>query len=251
MALPAYRSAAAVAARDSHGDLEILAPGRPDYTRAEALGFERLPDTLRSQLRMRGLIPLSTFAVWADDPLARRRHDGSHYQQVEAWWATESRLVVCSARRELAPFRKGRLRPTGPWVVGGAIHELAPAAVERSSWRYPSRGASASATQPASSAAEPLDLLPSVVTGPVLGGESRCFLLWGDHWAEETVIAHRVIDGRVRLLRAVRTAADRGVLVGADWVVDTVDAAVVRTTVLVLGGDPVALPSAPQRGRLR
>ena len=49
------------------------------------------------------------------------------------------------------------------------------------------------------------------------------------------MIVHRLVAGRVRLLRGVRTAAGREALTGGDWVVETVDTVVVRTTTLESG----------------
>jgi len=248
MPLPVQHPAAGAPAVRPHGGLARRGPATPDYAPTDGLGFGRLPDSLLRLLRMRGLIPLSTFAVWVDDPVARRRSDGTHDQQVDAWWATESRLVTCSGRRELAPFRKGRLRPSGSWIVGGTIHDLVPVVPERSAWRYPSGRASGPLGPPAVVTDEPLDLLPAAVTGPVVGGESRCFLQWRSGWAEESVIAHRVVAGRVRLLRGVRTATGREALTGADWVVETVDTPVVRTTTCSPSVTPATTAPCPADG---
>ena len=247
MALPVRRLANGDLSQLPPGALVTRGPAVPDYAPIDGLGFDRLPDTLLQVLRMRGLIPLSTFAMWADVPLSRRRPDGSHYQQVDAWWATEARLVTCSARRELAPFRKGRLRPSASWIVCGTIHELAAVVPERSAWHYPSGIASTPLGPSVCASDGPLDLLPAAVTDSVVGGEAKCYLQWGPGWAEESVIAHRLVAGRVHLLQGVRTAASRQELTGADWAVQTVDAPVVRTTSLCLGGSPAVLPAVRPR----
>jgi hypothetical protein len=221
-------------------------PGAPDYVPTDRVGLGRLPDSLVPELRMRGLITLSTFVAWVEEPVSRRRRSGSTYQEVVGWWATECRLVEVVARREFGAAVVGRLRPAGPWTVGGAVHELV-AGVEpsRSVWRHPSApGRSRRAAFPG---AAPLELLPLEVTAPVVGGEAACFVRWDEGWAEESVHAHRLVDGRVRLLRGVRTAAGRGQLDGADWVIETVDAPVVRRTDLALVGHQAVGPGRERR----
>src|SRR5690242_17371850 len=114
---PARRAGGEVAASVSRpGELSTHSSGRLQYSPAELIGFAHVPDELAGQLRREDVITGSEIAAWAEEPVTKRRANGSAYQIVSAWWADSTRLVVFDGVRDLEEASKGRFRPAGAWV---------------------------------------------------------------------------------------------------------------------------------------
>ncbi len=225
-------------------------PGQIGYVDADAVGFERVPRPVAEVLWGRGVLAGSMWAGSAERPVTKRRSDGSHYQFAEAWWASESRLVQFEAARELAGTGDGRFRPAREWEIRGDVHEFSqPAVPARSTWRLDADAAGLGGRRPTRPrTSDPLEVLPPQVGAPVKGGESDAWREWAKGWAKETIVASRFHAGRVLLLRAERRASSRRALDTGEWVAETIDAAVVRSTPFVLGSSQVLGVPWPPRG---
>jgi len=243
---PIPRSGAHPVAR---GDSTIAfrGPGQLDYRPADGIGLERLPENIAGELRSTGLISPPILVEWVDDTVTKRRTDGSHYQQMEGWWANSAQLNVVCAQRELEPAGGGRFRPSGEWTLKGTSYQLPNGLVpEHSVWRFqPPAGGSGALAAPTTD--EPLDLLPSQLTRPVAGGESHASKQWGERWAKEEIIAYRLLDGRVRILLATRESTSRRKLATTDWTAETLDAPVAATAPFTAGVAP-GLGTGANRG---
>lgn len=218
-------------------------PGRISYVLAEAVGFDRVPAAVVDQLRERGVLAGSIWAGTADHPVTKRRSDGSHYQWIEAWWASTLRLVRFGAHRALAPVGGGKLTPAGPWEVRGAVHDYPyPIETTRSTWQFqvpaPSPG---DRRHPRARSADPLEILPPQVAAPLFGAESDAWREWGKRWARETVVAFKMGEGRVLALRAERRTTSQATLDAAAWTVETVDAPIARSTPFASGSVPTVI----------
>jgi hypothetical protein len=75
-------------------------------------------------------------------------------------------------------------------------------------------------------AEDPLDVLPEYLQAPLRGGAAGAFLETARKWARETVVAHRLDAGRVRVLRAERQAESQRSLSRSPWVITNLDAPV-------------------------
>ena len=135
MALPTSRPHGPAPASKRGGGISARGPGELDYQPANGIGLDRLPAALLDALVAKGFITVPTFIDWVDDAVTKRRPDGSHYQQMGAWWASEWQLCVATFCRELAKRRDGRFKPAGEWLVEGTTHHL-PTGItpERSVW---------------------------------------------------------------------------------------------------------------------
>jgi hypothetical protein len=245
MTQPVPRSGGATPVPRPGGSLTGRGPLEPNYETADGLGLERLPEEVIDELESAGLISEAVFMDWADDTVTKRRRDGSHYQQIGAWWASLSQLNVVVVRRELEPAGEGRLRPRGAWMVTGTSHELPPdLTAVRSVWRFQApagNGIDAAAGK----TDDPLEMLPTTLTIPVAGGEAHASLRWRDRWAKEQVIAYRLVGGRVRMLSATRESTSRRKLTSTDWTAEELDASVVATMPINVGGSPAVGRGVP------
>lgn len=204
------------------------------YVSASRVGFEQVPEEIAEALLAEGILVGVEVAATAELPLAKRRADGSHYQQVTAWWASTSRYVVLDIRRELARAGEGRFRPAGAWSATGRIFCLPDSShVVTSVWRR-SGGSEGAGTAKRQRTDDPLDLLPPEVAKPVVGGQADAWRTFGKGWASETVVASRMLPKRVRALRATRQATSRRALDAADWALETIDAPVTASRELSL-----------------
>ena len=212
-------------------------PGQIEYVASERIGFEHIPQVLVEEMWARGILVGEVWAAGADEGVAKRRPDGSHFQHIGGWWSSQWRYVQLDARRELLLGSDGRLRPGGPWHASGTICNFsAPFVPERSVWRYQPESASASGRRPPRHVAtDPLDTLPGSVTAPVMGGSSYAWRESGRGWASESIVASKVHDGRVLLLRANREATSMKALAMADWVVETVNTPVASAVPYSIG----------------
>jgi hypothetical protein len=228
-------------------------PGRIEYVEAERIGFEHVPQVLVEEMWARGLLAGEVWAAGGDEGVAKRRPDGSHFQHIEGWWSSQWRYVQLDARRELVLGSDGRLRPGGPWQASGTIWNFsAPFVPERSVWRYQPESANPSGRRPARHVAvDPLDTLPGSVTAPVMGGSSCAWRERGEGWASESIVASKVRDGRVLLLRANREATSMRRLAMADWVVETVDTPVASAVPYSIGQRGSTSSATPASARPR
>ncbi len=90
-------------------------------------------------------------------------------------------------------------------------------------WRFEAQG-SKGTTSPPVVTEDPLDLLFAEVAAPIRGGLSD---VWREHSrasAAEYLTAIRIVNDRVLLLEAHRSAASIRQLLGAEWVLTTLDA---------------------------
>jgi len=230
MGIPDVPRATAPAARGSA--VAKRGPGRIGYEDAELIGFEHVPAALARELWSSGVLFGSMWVGTAERPVARRRaSDGSHYQQLHAWWASEWRYAEFDAGRELAVVGDGRLRPEGPWNARGTFYDY-PQAVAgiRSIWRFQAPETGGTRNPPSRRTNNPLEVLPPPVASPIMGGKSDSWREYGKGWATETIVASKVSGSRVLLLRANREASSRRALDSADWMVETIDTPTTRAT---------------------
>ena len=216
-ASPVSRSTGAVARR---------APGEIPYEDAEAVGFDVVPGAVQQTLASASLL---TGEMWVGtgDLVTKRRPDGSHFRDLQAWWASDRRFVKFRAIRELASAEQGRFRPQGTWAVRGTAFDFAAPVVPTSSvWRFQAPEQAVSQSPNARRNAGPLEVLPPQVALPVVGGEADAWRQYGRGWALETIAAFRLSQNRVCLLKAQREAASRRGLDLADWKVETADIAI-------------------------
>lgn len=200
------------------------------YVPGTKIGFENVPEEVVRELTAKRIIFGSNVAANGDPPVTKRRSDGSHYQVATAWWSSTSRYVTLELIRDLAPAGEGRFRPTAPWRVTGTIFHLpAGLEVETSVWHRTVEGSGAGRPK-SQHTDEPLDILPPAVAQPVRGGRADAWVVeYGGGTAVETVVASRVLSGRVRILRAIRQATSGGSLEEAEWILQTLDAPITRT----------------------
>ena len=154
--------------------------------------------------------------------VTKRRSDGSHFQHLRAWWASELRYVELRALRELAPTGDGRFRPRETWTASGQLWDFPhPMTPTRTTWRYeqPTGGAGTTARP----SGDPLEALPHQIAAPVAGGDVDAWRVGGRGWATEVIVASRRRSDRIRLLRAVRHATSFRSLDNAEWTVETLD----------------------------
>ena len=231
------------------------APGRLNYVQSARAGFEFVPDELVPQLYGSGVLSGEMWVGSAEPPVARRRRDGSHFQHVAAWWASDERFVQFDATRELTMTADGKLRPRSSWGARGSIREFRkPVAPARATWRYEVEPSSPSGGRPRRpKTKDPLDVLPRAVTGQFAGGSSDAWMKSGRGWAIEEIVAYRVDDddGHVYLLRAQREATSERALESADWVTEAADARCGAALPFSIGGMEKALSTPPSsRGHL-
>jgi len=205
-------------------------PGRVSYVEASAVGFELLPGPVHASL-----IPHlvgDQIAADADEPVVKRRPDGTCYQQATGWWASADRYVDITATRPLVPAGKGRLQPAGSWTTRATIYDLAPgSAPVSSSWRFDGTAAGSDLKAALRTVDDPLDTLPPPLVAPIRGGRSNAWRTWNERSAEETVVAALQLHDRVRVLKAWRHARSRRALATAEWHAEALDAPVTATRV--------------------
>jgi hypothetical protein len=209
-------------------------PGRVSYVEASAVGFEHLPEPVRASL-----IPHllgDHLAADADEPVAKRRPDGTYYQQATGWWASTDRYLEISATRPLVSAGSGRLRPAGPWTTSTTIYDLAPGSPPvTSSWRFDGVAAGSDLNTALRSVDDPLDTLPPPLVAPVRGGRADAWRTWDDRSAEETVVVVLRLRDRVRILKAERRAHSRRALTTAEWHATALDAPIAATNTFTVG----------------
>lgn len=205
------------------GALEKRAPGKIGYERADCAGFDCVPEQVVEALLAASVLAGTMWTGTGTSPVTKRRRDGSHFQHLEAWWASERRYVEFEALRELAPTGDGRFRPSGAWTVSGRLwdfpHPLVPTS---STWHYQQAERGGGGTK-ARTPVDPVEALPHHIAAPVAGGDVDAWRIAGRGWATEVIVASRRIDDRIRLLRATRNARSLRSLDAGDWTVETVD----------------------------
>lgn len=206
-------------------------PGRVSYVEASAVGFECLPEAVRGSL-LPHLVG-NRLAADADEPVAKRRADGTYYQQATGWWASSDRYLDINATRPLVPAGSGRLQPAGTWTISVTVYDLTPGSIPvASSWRFDGAAAASDLKTALRTVDDPLDTLPPPLVAPVRDGRSNAWRTWTDRSAEETVVAALQLNGRVRILKAQRRARSRRGLTTAEWQVEALDAPVTATRTL-------------------
>lgn len=200
-------------------------PGSIDYTPADAVGFDQIPRAVVEALG--GVLLGPPLAADAEQPVARRKADGTYYQHAKGWWVGGDRYVTIDARRLLAPAEGQSLRPITGWKIDGTINHFAPGAVPvNSQWRFDPGDPGGSGKQRRPSADDPLDVLPDQLIAPIRGAEASAWREYGRGWAEETIVAVLATHGRCRVLKAQRSATSRRALESADWHAVTLDAVI-------------------------
>lgn len=208
-------------------------PGRVSYVEASAVGFELLPEPVRASLAPHCLG--HQVAADADEPVVKRRPDGTCYQQATGWWASTDRYLDISATRPLAPAGNGRLQPAGGWATSATIYDLAPGSTPvTSSWRFDGAAAGSDLKTALRTVDDPLDTLPPPLVAPVRGGRANAWRTWNDRAAEETVVVALRLRDRVRVLKAQRHARSRRALVTAEWHATALDARITATRTCML-----------------
>jgi hypothetical protein len=209
------------------GGVTTRAPGVLKYDDVDAFGFDILPAQVRKKVV--NLLSGSQIAATGQEPVTKRRPDGSHYQSVSGWWASASRVVLVTGRRELEPIANNCFRPRGRWHVSGHVHHFPPhLRPETSKWHFEA-ATSASKSGQERRTDDALDVLPPALAAPVIGGSSDAWKQGGPGSVEETIFAIRILEDRIRVLKAKRKARSERALAVADWHAWTLDAPVVAS----------------------
>ena len=208
-----------------NGQLATRGPAMVNFAPAQAVGFDIVPSVVRNELFATRTIGTRAISASAHDLVVRRRPDGALYQSCEAWWGDDLGAVLDTVRRPMA-HRDGRsYAPSGPWTVSGTLYQFgAVDGLERSAWQFDGSSVRERTHSSPTTTVEPLDLLPPEVTAPIRGGLSD---VWREHSrdrATEYLTAIRILDHRVLLLEAHRTARRLTALVSAAWELTTFDA---------------------------
>lgn len=225
------RGSGAIASLRTPSEISRGASRQLNYIRSEIIGFEYVPKQVIRQLRQEGIIAGAEIAAYADPPVVKRRNDCSVYQVVsDAWWADDTRLVVFEVVRDLEDLGGKNFRPTGAWAPRGTAYQL-PAGISAITYSCaPEPGGSQQDSGGAAAAAEhPLDVLPEYLQPSLRGGMAGARIEWGRKWARETVVAHRVDAGRVRVLRAEREGKSQQSLIRSTWTITSLEAPVARS----------------------
>lgn len=221
---------------------------RLDYTDVDRVGFDKLPVEIREAVSGRKIMLGGVICADAENPVAKRRSDGSYYQEMKAWWVGAGSYVDIRAVRELVQAGDGRLRPNGPWSAASIVYTLPPGVrAMHSVWRSAESSGSGSKQDTGTLTDDALDILPPQVAAPVAGGLSDAWLEWGKGFAHEVVVALRPLDGRIRALRAERSGRSRKMLPNCDWHIDTVDAPIIGKRLAAVGSPPASLLKAMER----
>ncbi|MGH9127629.1 MAG: hypothetical protein ACRDY2_01365 [Acidimicrobiales bacterium] len=228
---------------------ERSAPGSIDYVTADAVGFEHIPAAVVDALA--GVLVGPPIAADADPPVAKRRSDGTCYQQATGWWAGGDRYVTVDARRPLAPGDGQKLKPVSGWRIDGTVSHFNPRVITSySQWRFDPGGPTTAGTP--LQADDPLDVLPGELTRPIRDADASAWRVYGRGWAEETIVASLNKPDRVLILKAQRRATSRRALDSTDWHAVTLDAPIVWVQDLstdsngqVVLGDAVRPPTKP------
>lgn len=224
--LPTSRPSRALAQRPP-GALAQRSPGAIDYEPADAVGYDRLPQQVRDQ--MANLLDGAEVAASANDPETKKRPDGSHYRAVEGWWASVSRFVEINARQELQAIGDNHFRPSGAWHVSARVDHFPPnLELMATRWRFDAAGSGLTPGKQRK-ADDALDALPPKLAAPVVGGLSDAWRESSRGWAQETIVAARVVEGRVRILKATREATSGRALTSTDWLALTLEAPIAST----------------------
>jgi hypothetical protein len=201
-------------------------PGAIDYAPADAVGFERLPPAVANALASVLLGP--PVAADADEPVAKRRRDGTYYQQATGWWTGGDRYVTVDARRLLAPAEGQSLKPVTGWKIEGTIAHFPQTVLPvNSQWRFNPDESATAGKRARPKTDDPLDVLPEQLTAPLREAQASAWREGGRGWAQETIVAALAINGRVRVLKAQRKATSLRALETADWHAVTLDTSIV------------------------
>ena len=198
-------------------------PGSIGYEPTDAVGFERMPAAVVKALAPVLLGP--PVAADAEQPVTKRRPDGTHYQQSIGWWMGGDRYVAIDARRILAPAEGQKLKPAGAWKIEGTVCHIRPGVIPTSSqWRYDPGASGAGPTKRRARVEDPLDALPPELAAPVREADANAWREYGRGWASETLVAAVVTAERIRVLKAERKSTSRRGLESSDWHAVTLDA---------------------------
>ncbi|MCU1363802.1 MAG: hypothetical protein JWM55_1630 [Acidimicrobiaceae bacterium] len=243
------------------GGISHRGPSSIGYTPAAAVGFEIVPEAVRSQLRAMGIIGVSQLCASCEELGVRRRPDGTHYQSGEAWWGDATRAVLMTLSREMVQRGGRQFSPGGAWRVSGMVHHLGDVGgPEKSTWQYDPAASTGKSDSPPVKTNDPLDLLPPDVAAPVRGGSSDVWLETSSSSATEYLTAIRVLANKVLQLEANRTARSKAALLRAAWTLTTLEAPITKSVPFaftidgqtlasgarnVLGGTPPGVPRLP------
>jgi hypothetical protein len=223
----------------------------------DAVGFDLMPRPVIDALSEVLIGP--PVAADAEPPVTKRTPEGTYYQQAVGWWAGGDRYLTIDARRLLAPVEGQKLKPVSGWKIDGTVSYFQPTVMPvHSEWRFdpgPDTGSKKKGRKPVE---DPLEALPEEITRPIRGADASAWRIYGQGWAEETIVAALAGPDRIKVLKAQRTATSRRALVAADWHVETLDATIASIQGLatdgygrLLLGPParVAVPPGPASGR--
>lgn len=216
------------------------------YEETDAVGFERLPETLRSNLRCH-LIGAHLCSA-AEDAVTLRRPDGSAYQRQHAWWVSRDAFISIDATRDLCALDDGRFAPAGQWNAEIVTYPLSE--VEEGTKRYSRRSRSGQAEDGLPGGehvvSDPLDLLPGPARqwiGDVEYAEAWTLTTAGPRSGkvEETVVAYRIDGPCLLALSALRESEDKHHLPLADWRITTLQAALSSPSHARIASPPTVL----------
>ncbi len=225
---------------------------RLEYEKTDKVGFETLPVEIREALSTRKVMLGKEICGDAGYPVTKKRSDGSHYQEITAWWAGTGSYVDIRAVRELRQNSNGSFSPSGSWSAASTVYILPPnLKAVHSVWRsvgssgYPVKQSTTTTLDEISD--NPLDILPPQVVAPVIGGASNAWQYYSKNFANETVVASKLVDDHIRALRAGREGRSHKALPNCDWQVDTIDAPIIDTRLVAIGKPPDSLMQSMER----
>lgn len=220
---------------------------RLDYSKpVDEVGFERVPKEVVSDLVSRGLLQGEELVGEGEDPVAKRRSDGSHYQSMAAWWGSKLQYLSFDCHRELTLISRDRFRPFGKWSASGSVYTfMSGTQVCLSHWTR-AAGGGGTARAEGKSTHDPLALLPPHIVEPIRGHNCCAYLRSGKGYAIETIFAARVDSDRIKMLRALRQGSSRAALEKAEWAIATVDAQIDSIYTFLAGAESgtVQLPGS-------
>jgi hypothetical protein len=173
-----------------------------------------LPLQVRNQLA--GYLTGYELASWVE-PSQTVRPGITYLQRKRAWWASAQVLLTVEATRPLRALTERRMTPAGNWEATATVYLLAPARVQTLFAARRTGRDQALSNGRIRVTRNALELLPSKLRAHVLGGRSGALLDGEDRAATEVVMACRVRQREVCILRAWRGPARRDALPSQPW----------------------------------
>lgn len=215
--------------RRSNGQLETRGPGEISYEPANRVGFERVPEVVVGKLWAERVLLGDELAASSEESITKKRSDGTYYQSIDAWWSSTLRYVELVIERNLQHIRGKTFKPVGLWQVSARIFVFPSGlSASKSRWCFRTPAGEKNKRPRSGSETDIFDALPPSIADPMRGGTVDAWRFIGNRQVEEVIVGAFSTGNRVRLLHASRTAKSKTGLLGAEWIVSTLDSPVVK-----------------------